>query len=253
MSTLTMARDALKSLLKKREKIEATAEETRMLEHLQRRNELREELQAEQREVEREQREYEANLAALHAMGEKHSRAELDSNAELCSELLRLSKLVNNRRSQFTSRSTEEQLIESCLDSELQEKNRIAFANLENAKRELQEAKQRETKTWEAMAEAQRDILETLGSVSNQFGREGQRWRKIEDANGVSVVSAGAPQDGAVHPQNIEFINGNLSRPNRVIREGRAKDFGIERLTAEIAELTKQLAAVHQLMINSTI
>ena len=49
---------SLKALLKKREKFQATAEETRMMKHLQRRNELHEELHAEQLEAERFEREH---------------------------------------------------------------------------------------------------------------------------------------------------------------------------------------------------
>lgn len=136
---------SLKALLKKREKFQATAEETRMMKHLQRRNELHEELHAEQLEAERCEREHTENLAALHALGEKHSRAELDNNTELRNESLRLSNLVNHRRTPFTSSTSAEQLIASCLEMDLQEQSRASSETLTQAKQKLHDARPRET------------------------------------------------------------------------------------------------------------
>ena len=253
MSTIASARKALAAILKRHETVQATTAEREMMEHLERRNKLRVELQTGQSARKHEEQEHTENLAALHSMGEKYTHAERDSNAAVRDECTRLAKLVNNRRTCFTSSTAAEQLVANCLDVELQEQARIASENLQEAKRALQDARQQESTNWEAMSQAQRDLVETLGTVCRQFGPEGGRWRKTEDEHGVSVESVARYTDGGIHPENIAFFNQNLARPNRTIREGRAADFGIDRLTADVAALEEQLAVVHAAMVASDI
>lgn len=254
MSTLTVAREALKTLLKKREKLEATAEESRMVAHIERREMLRREWEEHIENRGLESRTYESNMAALKALGEKYSARERSEDSRIRQECERLSKLVNQPRVTFGC-GAKERLVESCLDTDLQHQNAVATANLEQASRELQAAKELEHSNWTRMSQAQRDIVEYLGSVSAQFGRpgDGGRWQKVEDDNGVWVQSVSSKHGEGIHPENVTFLNNNLRGPNRIIREGKAKDFGVDRLTAEVESLTEQLEAVHAAMMESDI
>lgn len=215
--------------------------ERELRQHIESRAALRENMAEDDRFNAAAQAEHDAAREALQAFGRKYSWEQRNSEREVVAEQARLSTAANRPlilRTYSTGHSPRELLIRGCRDAELQQRLQAA-GEAWRALREQQSRKELEAgQASDRAADARRERVDILGRIRSQYGPEGDRWRRVEQDDQVSIVAIcelnGTPR---IHPQNLEFLNNQLVRANRIIREAAAV------MAADNGQLARDLAA----------
>jgi hypothetical protein len=219
-------RDLVRRLTQQRTDQEMSAAESEMAEHVVERQALRQQMQEDAAADEQARNEHEAARQALQEFGERYTYQQRNEVREVVQEGMRLAAAVN--RPLVLARyspggSPRDRLVRGCRDLNLRQQWAAAVAALERATEAERAAGQAVGQAMSKAADARRERVEIMGRIRQQFGAEGGRWRRVEQADQVTVEAVmGADGKPLIHESNIQFLNGNLCRPNRVIREAAA-------------------------------
>ena len=233
--------DVITRMREQQSRKDCEAAERELAQHVASRAALRENMAEDERCNAAAQAEHDAAREALQAFGRKYSWEQRNGEREVVAEQARLSAAANRPlvlRKYSAGHSPRELLIRGCRDVELQQRLQAA-AEAWRALWDLHSRKEIEAgKASEKASDARRERVDILGRVRSQYGPEGCRWRRIEQDDQVSITGVCEP-DGTsrIHPQNLEFLNNQLVRPNRIIREAAAV------MAADNGQLTRDLAA----------
>lgn len=220
-------RDLVRRLTQQRAEQEMSAAESAMAEHVAERQALRQQMQEDAAADEQARNEHEAARQALQEFGERYTYQQRNEVREVVQEGMRLAAAVN--RPLVLARyspggSPRDRLVRGCRDLNLQQQWTAAVAALEQATEAERAAGQAAGQAMSKAADARRERVEIMGRIRQQFGAEGGRWRRVEQADQVTVeaIMGADGKTPLVHPENIDWLNSNLCRPNRVIREAAA-------------------------------
>lgn len=219
-------RDLVRRLTQQRTEQEMSAAESEMAEHVAERQALRQQMQEDAAADEQARNEHEAARQALQEFGERYTYQQRNEVREVVQENIRLCELVNRplKLSRYSpGGSPRERLVRGCRDLNLQQQWTAAVAALEQATKDERAAALAVGQAMSKAADARRERVEIMGGIRQQFGSEGTKWRRVEQADQVTIEAVlGVDGNPLIHESNIQFLNNSLCRPNRVIREAAA-------------------------------
>jgi hypothetical protein len=130
-------------------------------------------------------------------------------------------------------------LIRGCRDLSLQERLQEAGEAWKALWQRKVELESKAGVASDRAAQGRRERVELLGRIRSQFGPEGERWRRVEQDDQVSIVAVvGADGKPLIHPENLTHLNNQMLRANREIREAASAlaAANCDRLVREMAE-----------------
>lgn len=237
----------------------ADAEEKELRQHIASRAALRRNMDEDDRFNAAAESEHDAARAALQAFGQKYSWSQRNSDRDIVAEGARLSAAANRPvvlRKYEAGHSPRELLIRGCRDLSLQERLQEAGEAWKALWQRKVELESKAGVASDRAAQGRRERVELLGRIRSQFGPEGERWRRVEQDDQVSIVAVvGADGKPLVHPENLTHLNNQMLRANREIREAASAlaAANCDRLVREMAEAGRVVESLEQQAVESEV
>jgi len=250
-------RDLVRRLTEQRATQEMSAAEAEMMEHVAERQALRQQMQEDAAADMQARNEHEQARQALQEFGERYSYQERNSNREIVQRQMRLSATMNKPlvlARYSPGCSPRDLLIRGCKDLHLQQQWATASEAFERASEAVRVAELQMQTAMSRAADARRDRVEILGSIRRQYGSEGTKWRRVDQDDQVSIVAVvSADGNPLMHEQNVEFLNCQLARPNREIRQSASAVAAATTgsLTQTLQAAREALTGIENLMVQS--
>lgn len=249
-TTIQKARAFAKRILSQREKQEEQVITDEMLAHMNQRVELQAEITAaEQKAKEQDAQEAawmnersELNQLLESMKGDPSKSYERQQANQRLSEISRLlSSFTPSARDNRVRETPQDRLVESCRDETLKAKLVDARNALESASGKFSEAQQENHATNDRAYKADNDRQERLGNFRSHYG---DRFESFTDDSGDVLTRT---FDGGVDSETVKFMNEDLARFNRIIRNATYTD--TTKLEKAVEEAQDRFDRTRQAMI----
>lgn len=257
MIAVEKAREWANKILKRQREIQEDEVSAEMMQHMERRQALQEEVrefrESEKRKEEQRKAYKEENREVVERYNAlKGDPAKAHERSILWKRHSELNRLLNPiaPRHPVNAKSQEDKLVKECRDVDLQQKYEKARAKFRAANRADTDAFRANLNASVSKDKADELRIEALGRIAVDYGKEGEQWERYTDRDGKTWVR-GKGKD-PLHESTISHCNSGLLAQSNRLMEG-VRYVSTDALQDRSDKLNRAMKAVREELIWSEV